>query len=587
MMQNKNTINKHALITNKIAITRKYSKNSEFTKCFLSPWWITGMADGEGNFSLNINEKSKKIAASFKVTQKSHSKSVLLLIQKYFSCGKVVIDNKDKEAHKFVVSNVEDLLLKIIPHFDKYNLVSSKHLDYLDWKKAIALFKDKSRLKNKDLIVSIKEGMNRGRTFEKRWSRFNGIPHIEASWLQAFIDCEGSFQFLISDTFNRNKPYLAVQPTLEIAQNSHDIMLLEAIKQFFGIGYLKPKFDTYSLEKAKSCRSLSRFIITNSSLIIEFVDKYPMLTRKHLDYLDWKELVSLKNNKAHHTGQGRLKMLKIKKGMNANRSSLIGDVKYFSTAVTMLSNTANKENTLTLSLNPLKMWIIFILGTMLWVIFVSAVIFALPILGLSILYPDLFLSSTNELVIPAIEIIDKVDKEVAEKTVGRGKGANWADNFTSYLQHLDMESKIWMPNPLDYDESIQINDPTLYDGFVKALPSAPTASTPTPFSPFTPNTFQDLKDEIAMNKDNLQKLDTIYETSQEVVRNSVKDQLIEEQKYLLKQQTNHINALMDRASKVELKDVDSDKLLVEMKELQDNVVKLSKHFDYVKSRKLS
>jgi hypothetical protein len=73
---------------------------------------------------------------------------------------------------------------------------------------------------------------------------------------------------------------------MEIAQSSHDIEVLNAIKNFFGVGYLKPKYDIKSLNESKKSRSVSRLIINQSSVIAEFFNKYPMLTRKQLDFLD-------------------------------------------------------------------------------------------------------------------------------------------------------------------------------------------------------------------------------------------------------------------------------------------------------------
>jgi hypothetical protein len=57
-------------------------------------------------------------------------------------------------------------------------------------------------------------------------------------------------------------------------------------EQNFGHGYLKPKYDIDSLEAAKASRIVNRYVINQHSVITEFLDKYPMLTRKYLDYLD-------------------------------------------------------------------------------------------------------------------------------------------------------------------------------------------------------------------------------------------------------------------------------------------------------------
>lgn len=287
----------------------------------LSPWWVTGITDSEGNFSISI-ANDNKIHAAFKVAQKTHSINILLSLQDYFSCGTVCIDNRQFDTYKFTVSKLDDLLNIIIPHFEKYELQTSKQLDFLDFKEAVLLFRDGSRLKNKSCILSIKNRMNNQRSFDERWHYYNRILFIRPEWLQAFIDGEGSFQFTMSHTLSRNKTSLAVSATLEIAQNSHSIKLLDAIKRYLTVGYLKPKYDITSLEGAKSSRSVNRFIVSQFDIITNFVDKYPMLTRKHLDYLDWKKLISLKKQKAYLTYEGKLEMFKIKSGMNSKRSDI-------------------------------------------------------------------------------------------------------------------------------------------------------------------------------------------------------------------------------------------------------------------------
>ena len=90
----------------------------------------------------------------------------------------------------------------------------------------------------------------------------------------------------IGDAVSRGKSYVSLNPTLEIGQSNHDIKLLKAFVDFFGHGYLKPKYDISSLEAAKASRIVNRYVINQHSVITEFIDKYPLLTRKQLDYLD-------------------------------------------------------------------------------------------------------------------------------------------------------------------------------------------------------------------------------------------------------------------------------------------------------------
>jgi hypothetical protein len=79
----------------------------------------------------------------------------------------------------------------------------------------------------------------------------------------------------ISNTVNRGKPYIALTPTLEIAQSNHDVAILNAIKEFFGCGYLKPKYDINNLETVIASRIVNRLVINQHSVIIEFFDKNP------------------------------------------------------------------------------------------------------------------------------------------------------------------------------------------------------------------------------------------------------------------------------------------------------------------------
>jgi LAGLIDADG endonuclease len=283
----------------------------------LHPWWVTGIVDSEGNFSINYNSKTNKVTASFKVTQKDHSLIILTDLKEFFNCGNINIDNKKFNAYKYTVNNTSDLINIIIPHFDKYPLVGSKHLDFLDFKKIVLNYFEQ-RSKNMNNILNIKNNMNRKRLFDERWNYLNKqIFNLNPEWVQAFIDGEGTFQCRIANYTNKN--YMSVNPTLEIAQSSHDVQVLNAIKQFFGFGYIKPKYDINSLDLSKKSRSVNRLIINQFETIINFLDKYPMLTRKYLDYSDWKKIIELKSKNEHKNVDGLQNMINLKVGMNRNR----------------------------------------------------------------------------------------------------------------------------------------------------------------------------------------------------------------------------------------------------------------------------
>lgn len=137
--------------------------------------------------------------------------------------------------------------------------------------------------------------MNSLRTFEDKYNylSYNNSFNINPYWLQGFIDGEGTFYNYIPD---KNGKYQICDSSLEIGQNSHDVLVLLAIKNFFNGGYLKPKYDVFNINECKNSRSVNRFIFRDTDKIINFIDKYPLLTRKQLDFLALrrKQIVNLK-----------------------------------------------------------------------------------------------------------------------------------------------------------------------------------------------------------------------------------------------------------------------------------------------------
>jgi len=87
-------------------------------------------------------------------------------LKDFFQVGNINIDNRSTEGYKYVISNRKDLINILFPHFDKYPLQGTKHLDFLDFKRCVLLMEESSN--NLDLVLSIKNNMNRGRSFEER-----------------------------------------------------------------------------------------------------------------------------------------------------------------------------------------------------------------------------------------------------------------------------------------------------------------------------------------------------------------------------------------------------------------------------------
>ena len=107
--------------------------------------YISGYVDGEGCFSVSFSKRKRFLVGwetkpSFSVSQNYDRAEVLFLMQKKFRCGFMRRDFSDRTL-KYEVRRLDDLIQKIIPHFEKYPLLSSKHKDFLIFKKICFMMK--------------------------------------------------------------------------------------------------------------------------------------------------------------------------------------------------------------------------------------------------------------------------------------------------------------------------------------------------------------------------------------------------------------------------------------------------------------
>ena len=60
---------------------------------------------------------------------------------------------------------------------------------------------------------------------------------------------------------------------------------------------------------------------TLAFLIIPIIEEFPLNTTKYLNYLDFKEALSIMQKGAHLTTEGKLQILEFKSNMNTSRSN--------------------------------------------------------------------------------------------------------------------------------------------------------------------------------------------------------------------------------------------------------------------------
>jgi len=132
----------------------------------LNPYYLAGFIDGEGCFSITINNRKKPrkgnyVRLLFEVELREDDKKILDKIQRTLDCGYIYRLNYSKYEkwlphYKLKVSNFSDIYNKVIPFFKKYPLQGKKKENFRVFCEAANLIKEKKHL-NRAEIENIKK----------------------------------------------------------------------------------------------------------------------------------------------------------------------------------------------------------------------------------------------------------------------------------------------------------------------------------------------------------------------------------------------------------------------------------------------
>jgi len=154
----------------------------------IDPNWLSGFSRGEGCFHVRFKKKSIKsklgvqVSLLFKISplaclmqalEHERDKELMKSFTDYLNCGNISKNSSSTLSSwiDYTVVRYDDLVLKIIPFFDKYKIIGVKLQDYLDFKKVAELMRTKDHLTTSGLkkikeITNLnlnEEGMNKKR----------------------------------------------------------------------------------------------------------------------------------------------------------------------------------------------------------------------------------------------------------------------------------------------------------------------------------------------------------------------------------------------------------------------------------------
>ena len=182
-------------------------ENIENPNLELNPWYVTGFSDGEACFHIAIGKNTKYkigyyVNPGFSIALHKKDEELLRKIQEFF--GGIGVLKVKKDIVQFRVFSIKDLDI-IIKHFDLYPFITKKSADYLLFKEALELIKNKEHLtiEGFNKIISIRASMNKGlpEILKKDFSNIIGrkIPlarvpdKLDPNWIAGFTEGEGCF----------------------------------------------------------------------------------------------------------------------------------------------------------------------------------------------------------------------------------------------------------------------------------------------------------------------------------------------------------------------------------------------------------
>jgi len=125
--------------------------------------WLAGFTDADGNFQIKMIKRkdTREIRLNFQIDQALQKKDKLLILIKEYLGGNIGY-RKSLDTYYYGSTSFGSAK-KVINYFDHFHLLSSKHINYLKWRKAYIIIQNKDHLNNSGIekIIKLKNTINR------------------------------------------------------------------------------------------------------------------------------------------------------------------------------------------------------------------------------------------------------------------------------------------------------------------------------------------------------------------------------------------------------------------------------------------
>ena len=127
------------------------------------------------------------------------------------------------------------------------------------------------------------------------------VMKLDPGWVTGFVDGEGCFHVGINAHADMAAGY-QVLPEFTVVQHARDAQLLHALKAFFGCGVVRTNHGDRLAYRVRSQQHLLE-------RILPFFEKHPLRSKKHIDFLKFREVL-LMMQKGEHLERGGLERIR-------------------------------------------------------------------------------------------------------------------------------------------------------------------------------------------------------------------------------------------------------------------------------------
>jgi LAGLIDADG endonuclease len=141
---------------------------------------------------------------------------------------------------------------------------------------------------------------------------------LDAQWIVGFVDGEGCFHVSVNPHPEMSAG-AQVLPEFTVVQHQRDIQVLHALKSYFGCGVVRVNHGDRMAYRVRAHEHLSENIIP-------FFEKHPLKTRKRVEFIKFRDIVTLMVRGEHLTRDGVDKIRDIADQMNRKGLKIKSDL---------------------------------------------------------------------------------------------------------------------------------------------------------------------------------------------------------------------------------------------------------------------